>query len=285
VTPRRIVQLAALAYLLSLLAVSLVSDWFSTHSAASAAVLQSELGQAGAWDVCAWWTLATRNVLAVSATATLIGALLGAAIGGLAIYGGHGLAGVLSRLAGFTGAFPGLLLVGLFRLGDPSHGVLALLCALSLLRTLEVAQLVRGEVLSAMLGDFVEASRALGASRRWQLRLHVLPRLTRPFLANLLRGASALIGLEAALSFVGLGLPAGVPSWGGGLAVVARSGSSAPLLIAALSIGLTSGALYGLGMSLRPAPPAIRNRAVGQEGGPAARGSWRSPEAELKEKA
>jgi len=285
VTPRRLVNLAALAYLLALLLVSLASDWFSTHSAASAAVLQSELGQAGARDAWAWWMLATRNVLAVSATATLIGALLGAAVGGLAIYGGHGLAGVLSRFAGFIGAFPGLLLVGLFRLGDPSHGVLALLCALSLLRTLEVAQLVRGEVLSAMLGDFVEASRALGASRRWQLRLHVLPRLTRPFLANLLRGGSALIGLEAALSFVGLGLPAGVPSWGGGLAVVARGDGSVPLLMAALSIALTSGALYGLGLSLRPASLGSQNGTPGREGEPASRGAWRRPEAELKEKA
>lgn len=284
-TPRRIVNLAALGYLLALLLVSLVSDWLSTHSAASAAVLQAELAQAGAWHAWSWWVLATRNVLAVSATATLIGALLGAAIGALAIYGGHGPAGVLSRLAGFIGAFPGLLLVGLFRLGDPSHGVLALLCALSLLRSLEVAQLVRGEVLSAMLGDFVEASRALGASRRWQLRLHVLPRLTRPLVANLLRGGSALIGLEAALSFVGLGLPAGVPSWGGGLAVVARSGDSGPLLIAASSIALTSGALYGLALSLRPAPPAMTNATPGREGEPASRGAWRSPEAELKEKA
>jgi ABC-type dipeptide/oligopeptide/nickel transport system permease subunit len=192
----------------------------------------------------------------------LLGALLGSTLGALAIYGSGGVGGALSRLVGFLGAFPGLLLVGLFRLGDPSHGVLALLGALSLLRTLEVAQLVRAELLEALLGDFVEASRALGASRRWQVRAHVVPRLVRPLAANLLQGASTLIGLEAALSFVGLGLPAGVPSWGGGLATVALTQSVLPLGVSAASIGLTCAALYGLGASLAAARPLPGRAAV-----------------------
>lgn len=252
---------AALGFLSLLLLVGLLSDWLGAHTATSAALLQSNLGSAGAPAVFAWWTLATRDVLAVSATATLIGALFGGVLGALAIYGSAGMGGALSRLVGFIGAFPGLLLVGLFRLGDPSHGVLALLGALSLLRTLEVAQLVRAELLEALLGDFVEASRALGASRRWQVRAHVLPRLARPLAANLLQGASALIGLEAALSFVGLGLPAGVPSWGGGLAVVAANQNVLPLAVSSVSIGLTCAALYGLGASLAAARPAL-GRAV-----------------------
>jgi peptide/nickel transport system permease protein len=247
----------ALGFLCLLLLVGVFSDWLAMRTATSAAALQSGLGSAATAELFAWWMLATRDVLAVSATATLLGALLGSVLGALAIYGSGGLGGALSRLVGFVGAFPGLLLVGLFRLGDPSHGVLALLGALSLLRTLEVAQLVRAELLEALLGDFVEASRALGASRRWQVRAHVLPRLARPVGANLLQGASALIGLEAALSFVGLGLPAAVPSWGGGLAAVAATQNALPFAVAAASIGLTCAALYGLGANLvavRPRP-------------------------------
>jgi ABC-type dipeptide/oligopeptide/nickel transport system permease subunit len=240
----------ALGFLSLLLLAGLLSDWIAAPQAASAAALQQELGSATGSQLLGWWMLATRNVLAVSATATLFGALFGSALGALAIYGSGGIGGALSRLVGFTGAYPGLLLVGLFRLGDPSHGVLALLGALSLLRTFEVAQLVRAELLHALLGDFVEASRALGASRRWQLRAHVVPRLIRPLLVNLLQGASALIGLEAALSYVGLGLPEGVPSWGGGLAAVARVEQLLPFGVAAASIGLSCAALYGLGASL-----------------------------------
>jgi ABC-type dipeptide/oligopeptide/nickel transport system permease subunit len=252
--PRALGRNLTLGFLLLLLLAGLLSDWLAARSVASAAALQSGLGGARPVELLAWWLLATRNVLAVSATASLIGGLLGSALGALAIYGAGGVGGALSRLVGFTGAFPGLLLVGLFRLGDPSHGVLALLGALSLLRTIEVAQLLRAELLQALLGDFVEASRALGASRRWQLRAHVVPRVTRPLLANLLQGAAALVGLEAALSFVGLGLPAGVPSWGAGLAAAASAPSLLPLAVAAGSIGLTCAALYGLGASLAAAP-------------------------------
>jgi ABC-type dipeptide/oligopeptide/nickel transport system permease subunit len=257
--PSKPLRNLAFGFLSSLLLAGLLSDWVAALGSTSAAALQSGLGSAGKAELFTWWMLATRDVLAVSAAATLVGALLGSVLGALAIYGSGGVGGGLSRLVGFIGAFPGLLLVGLFRLGDPSHGVLALLGALSLLRTLEVAQLVRAELLEALLGDFVEASRALGASRRWQVRAHVVPRLARPLAANLLQGASALIGLEAALSFVGLGLPAGVPSWGGGLAAVVATQSALPLGVAAASIGLTCAALYGLGASLaetRPRPGA-----------------------------
>ncbi|MEO8180308.1 MAG: ABC transporter permease subunit, partial [Deltaproteobacteria bacterium] len=167
------VRSLALGFLSLLLLVGLLSEWLAGRSATSAIALQSGLASAAGSELFVWWMLATRDVLAVSATATLIGALLGSTLGALAIYGSGGVGGALSRLVGFMGAFPGLLLVGLFRLGDPSHGVLALLGALSLLRTLEVAQLVRAELLEALLGDFVEAARALGASRRWQLRAHV----------------------------------------------------------------------------------------------------------------
>jgi ABC-type dipeptide/oligopeptide/nickel transport system permease subunit len=253
--PSRPTRNLALAFLSVLLLAGLLSDWVAALGSTSAAALQSGLGSAGKAELFTWWLLATRDVLAVSATATLVGALLGSVLGALAIYGSGGVGGGLSRLVGFIGAFPGLLLVGLFRLGDPSHGVLALLGALSLFRTLEVAQLVRAELLEALLGDFVEASRALGASRRWQVRAHVVPRLVRPLAANLLQGASALIGLEAALSFVGLGLPAGVPSWGGGLAAVVATQSALPLGVAAASIGLSCAAFYGLGASLAAAPP------------------------------
>jgi ABC-type dipeptide/oligopeptide/nickel transport system permease subunit len=253
----------ALGFLFLLLLAGLLSDLLAAPHAAPA--LQQELESVSHSQLIAWWMLATRNVLAVSATATLFGALFGSALGALAIYGSGGIGGALSRLVGFTGAYPGLLLVGLFRLGDPSHGVLALLGALSWVRTFEVAQLVRAELLQALLGDFVEASRALGASRRWQLRAHVVPRLIRPLSVNLVQGASALIGLEAALSFVGLGLPAGVPSWGGGLATVARTEHVLPFAVAAASIGLTCAALYGLGASLgadRARPGGSRGSAL-----------------------
>jgi ABC-type dipeptide/oligopeptide/nickel transport system permease subunit len=239
----------------------LVATGLSRRSAIPAAELQGLLAQATPAQLWAWWALATRDVLAVSGAATLSGVLLGSTLGALAVYGPGGFGGVLRRLLGFTGTVPALLLVGMLRLGDPTRGLLSLLIALSLLRALEVAQLVRAEVLSTLLSDFVEASRALGGSRRWQLRWHVLPRVARPLLVNSLQGAASLIGLEAALSFAELGLPNNLPSWGGGLAVLGRHGSAAGLGLAVLSIGLTSATLYGLGLSFAEVPrPALAPR-------------------------
>lgn len=203
---------------------------------------------AGAW--VAWWALATSNVIGLVLAASLIGAALGAPLGALSVYGGGAAGGWLFRFVELVGAVPGLILVGVLRFADPSGGVFSLLATLVLLRTLEVAQLVRAQVLTTLPSDFVEASRALGASRRWQIRVHVLPRVARPLAVNLLFGASALVGLEAALSFAGLGMPDGVPSWGAGLAAFARADDPAGLACVSASIGLTSALLHRLGSRL-----------------------------------
>jgi peptide/nickel transport system permease protein len=253
VTLLGVTRRAGFVFLAILLCAGLLAHWVSRAAGVPAwdvSRLQAMLPRAGVRVLWAWWVLATRNVLAVAATASVLGVLSGSALGALSVYGSAGIGGALTRLLGFMGTVPALLLVGMLRLGDPTHGLLSLLAALTLLRCLEVAQLVRMEVLGTLLSGFVEASRALGGSRRWQLRWHVLPRVARPLLVNCLQGAGALIGLEAALSFVGLGLPSETPSWGGGLAAVATHGSSnAALLVTVLSIALSCGLLYGLGAS------------------------------------
>lgn len=211
------------------------------------AALQALLPSADLGDLGVWWLVATRNAVALVLATTLVAGAFGLALGAVSVYGGAGAAGLLARLVEFSGAIPGLILVGLLRAIDTSGGALALFWALAALRSLEVAQLVRAHVLTTLPSEFVEASRALGASRRWQLRAHVLPRLMRPLAVNLLAGAASTIGLEAALTFVGLGFPPSMPSWGGGLAAIARGASASAWLCTLASIGTASAALYLLG--------------------------------------
>jgi oligopeptide transport system permease protein len=204
--------------------------------------------------VARWFALATRTVLGIVAAATVAAALFGTLLGTLTVFVGAG-GGLLSRLVELSSSVPLLILVGIWRLWDSSGGLWSLLGALALLRSLEVAELVRARVLATLSGDFIEASRALGATRRWQLRNHVAPRVVRPLLVNLCAGAVSLIGLEAALGFTGLGLPSHVPSWGGGLATLATAGQFAPLGCVVFGIAATAGAFHALGMSLaQPAP-------------------------------
>jgi peptide/nickel transport system permease protein len=204
------------------------------------------LPNAGGAEVFAWWAVATQNTVALVLVATLVATLLGSALGASAVYGDSGLGGLLLRVIEFLGAVPALILVGILRIADPSGGVLGLFATLSVLRTLEVAQLVRAQVLHILPSDFVEASRVLGASRRWQFRVHIWPRLLQPLSINLLIGASTLVGLEAALAFVGLGLPSRTPSWGGGLAALSRGGNGGALAAVIVSAGSTCAALYAL---------------------------------------
>ena len=229
--------------------------------------LQPHLARASAPELFAWWALATQNTIGIVVAATLLAAVFGVALGSASAYGDAGVAGLGLRFVEFIGAVPGLILIGILRLADPSGGVLGVLVTLTLLRTLEVAQLIRGHVLAVLPSDFVEASRAFGASRRWQLRVHVLPRVVHPLGVNLLVGAGTLVGLEAALSFTGLGLPSRVPSWGGGLAVLAKGGSGAALAGAVWTIGASAAAFYGLAVLLErwqrraapePEPPVLR---------------------------
>jgi ABC-type dipeptide/oligopeptide/nickel transport system permease subunit len=271
VSGRGAARALALAWLGALPVVAVLVRWLGAGG--DPALLQSRLTALPSGSALfAWWACATLDTLGIVAVATSLATLLGGALGASGVYGDTGVLGLLLRLVEFLGAVPSLILVGILRLADPSGGVLGVLATLTLLRTLEVAQLVRAHVLATLPSDFVEASRALGGSRRWQLRVHVLPRLLQPLGTNLLLGASTLIGLEAALSFTGLGLPSRVPSWGGGLAAIAAAGSNPARVLVVVSIGASCSALYVLAALLErrrgraPTLAASESQALGELG-------------------
>lgn len=201
-------------------------------------------------ELLSWWVAATHNVVVVSASVCLLSLVFGAALGLLVLYAARGLGVLLARLVELGGAVPSLILIGVLRVWDPTGGVLAVISVLSLLRGLEIAQLVRTHVLRIAVAPHVEAARALGASRRRLLWMHVVPALAGPLAVHLAFGTSAVIGLEAALSFTGLGLPASMPSWGAALGQLQHSGAWLPIACAALSIALASSALYVVGARL-----------------------------------
>ncbi len=82
------------------------------------------------------------------------------------------------------------------------------------LRWMPVARLVRAQFLSLREKDFVEAARALGASPLRQVVRHILPNALGPvIIAGTIDVAAAIIA-ESTLSFLGLGFPPDVPTWG-----------------------------------------------------------------------
>jgi peptide/nickel transport system permease protein len=80
------------------------------------------------------------------------------------------------------------------------------------------ARLARAGVLAERHKEYVQAARALGATHPRVLRLHILPNVVGPLLVQVALTMSAAVLLEAGLSFLGLGVQAPDPSWGGMLA-------------------------------------------------------------------
>jgi len=110
-------------------------------------------------------------------------------------------------------AFPGIILaIALMASLGPS--LLTVIIALGVVNTPRVARLVRGSVLVLRETQYVEAAHALGQRGAWILLRHVLPNCISPLIVqSTFIFAAAILG-EAALSFLGVGSPPHIPSWG-----------------------------------------------------------------------
>ncbi len=165
-----------------------------------------------------------RISLAVGLTAMLIAVTVGTAIGAAAGQLGGGVDHVLMRLTDLFLSLPQLplllLITYLFRdpvrraLG-PEVGVFVLIVlVIGGLRWMPVARLVRAQFLSLREKEFVEAARSLGATPLREVVRHILPNAVGPVIvAGSLDVAAAIIA-ESTLSFLGLGFPPDVPTWG-----------------------------------------------------------------------
>ena len=166
-----------------------------------------------------------RVSLEVALIATGIAVLIGTAIGLVAGYYRGAIDTVLSRLTDVVLAFPILLLgLGLAAAcsgadgcfgGLIQPGLPVVIMVIAIINWTYIARIVRGQVLSLREKEFVEAARSLGASDRRIIVREILPNLLAPLIvySSLLIPANIL--LEAALSFLGVGVGGGTPSWGG----------------------------------------------------------------------
>ncbi|MBI4269962.1 MAG: ABC transporter permease [Candidatus Rokubacteria bacterium] len=179
-----------------------------------------DLGQ----DLLARMLYGGRISLAVGVAAMLIAIVLGTLIGALAGYVGGIVDHSLMRATDLFLSLPQLplllLIVYLFR--DLLKGLFGLEAGIFLLvvtvigglRWMPVARLVRAQFLSLREKEFVEAARSLGATPLRQIVRHILPNAVGPVIvAGSLDVAVAIIA-ESTLSFLGLGFPPDIPTWG-----------------------------------------------------------------------
>jgi peptide/nickel transport system permease protein len=154
-----------------------------------------------------------RATLYVGFIAVGIALSLGALLGAVAGWLGGWLDEVLMRLVDVLYAFPAILMA-LLLAAIYSPGTLTAMTAIGLATVPIFARLMRASVVSLRDRDYVEAGRALGASSRRLLWRHVLPGSLSPMIVQASLSLAVAVLAEAALSFLGLGTPPDVPSWG-----------------------------------------------------------------------
>jgi peptide/nickel transport system permease protein len=154
-----------------------------------------------------------RGTLYVGIIAVGIALSLGCLIGAIAGYVGGVFDEVLMRLVDVLYAFPALLMA-LLLAAVYRPGTLTAMVAIGLATVPIFARLMRASVLSIKERDYVEAARALGAGHARVLGVSILPGALSPIVVQASLSLAVAVLAEAALSFLGLGTPPDVPSWG-----------------------------------------------------------------------
>jgi len=158
--------------------------------------------------------LGTRISLGIGLVAVLISLALGVVVGALAGYFGGWLDSVLLGLMTVVWSIPGIMLVIAISLALDSKGVWVSFVAVGLTMWVDVARVVRGQVLGLRSATFIEAGRVLGLPTSRLIFVHLLPNLRGPLIVLATSNFAAAILLEAGLSFLGLGVQPPAPSWG-----------------------------------------------------------------------
>jgi len=166
-----------------------------------------------------------RVSLEVAILATIFGMIIGVLMGSVAGYFGGWIDTIVSRITEVVMAFPVLLFIIALAstVGDRLNhvtfgflqpGVFTLTVVIGVFGWYYPARIIRAVVLSLREKEFVEAARMLGASDARIIRSHLLPHLVAPIIVYSTLIVAQNVLLEAGLSFLGIGIPLEVPSWG-----------------------------------------------------------------------
>lgn len=170
------------------------------------------LDQNGA-DVFSQVAYGARISLRVSLTVVFISATIGLLIGSIAGFSGGWVDQLVMRFLDVFYAFPGFLLaLSLVAVLGPSIG--NLIFAMCLTGWTGYARLVRGEVLHLKQREYVVGAMAIGAKPHRLLIHHIWPNLLGLLVVQMTFGMSGTIITESGLSFLGLGAPPTIPTWG-----------------------------------------------------------------------
>lgn len=164
-------------------------------------------------DILSRLLIGVRVSLAVGLITVLISLSIGVLLGAIAGYFGGRADDIIMWLLNVIWSIPTLLLVFAITL-MLGKGFWQIFVAIGLTMWVNVARIIRGQILSARELEYVEAARALGFSTARIISRHILPNVMGPVMVVAASNFASAIVIEAGLSFLGIGVQPPQPSWG-----------------------------------------------------------------------
>lgn len=245
--------------IVAIVIVALFPSWFAHTAPNSGCLLPDSNGgpEAGhpfgftrqGCDIYARVIFGTQASVTVGLLATVLVTLFGSLVGALAGYYGGVFDAIVSRVGDIFFAIPTILGAIVLMSVLPERTALTVALVLSIFAWPQIARIMRGAVLSAKSADYVMASTALGVSKFKILIRHVVPNAIAPVIVVATTSLGTFIVAEATLSFLGIGLPPNVMSWGNDISQARTSIQTAPMVLfypaAALSVTVLSFLMLG----------------------------------------
>ena len=197
-----------------------------------------------------------RASVSVGVLTTIAVVIIGGTIGAIAGYIGGWIDSLLSRITDVFFAIPLLLAAIVFmQMFKESRSIAMVVVVLSTFAWTSIARITRGSVMSAKNEEFVTAARATGASRGRILMSHIIPNSMAPIIVYATVALGTFIVSEASLSFMGIGLPTTVGSWGADISTAKDQLSDAPMVLfyPATALALTVLSFIMMGDAVREA--------------------------------
>lgn len=203
-----------------------------------------------------------RISLIISFTAVFVNFIIGIIYGGISGYLGGAVDNILMRIIEIINGIPYLIIVILLMMVlSREMGILSMIIAYAAVGWTGMARLVRGQVMSLKQQDYVIAAKVMGARPSRIISKHLLPNTLSIVIVNITLAIPSAIFTEAFLSYIGLGVPVPLASWG----TLANDGSRvfqmypSQLIVPAVLISLTMLSFNLLGDGLRDAlDPRLR---------------------------
>lgn len=168
----------------------------------------------GGRDILGQLIIGARNSIIVGVAVTILTSGIGIVVGLIAGYYGGMIDNIIMRLVDFLTILPRLMLIIVFVTVVPKYNLVTFIFIMSIFYWTGIARLIRSKVLTESRRDYVQASKTMGTSDFKILFREVLPNISSIIIVDSTLNLAGNIGIETGLTFLGFGLPPGIPSLG-----------------------------------------------------------------------